>query len=110
MNNQHKVDGLLYASWVWRVITLTNPEELDQYGPFEHIVDGEVDAYEQKALMFLNTVLKDEETREMFINTCSSLVADEAQQILIEWEDGDLNSLEAYSKMLANLSPYLEGC
>lgn len=110
MNNQHKVDGLLYASWVWRVITLTNPEELDQYGPFDHIVKGEFDEYEQKALTFLNTVLINEETRQAFIETSSSLVVDEAEQILIDWENGTLLPMEAYSELLANLSPYLEGC
>ena len=107
MNNKHQVN---YASWVYEVFTLTNPEHLDEYGPFDHIEADAADAYEHKALMFLNTVISNEDSREMFWKSGSTLVLEEAEHILRQWEDDDLTHLEAYAELSLVLFDYLEGC
>lgn len=107
---QYEVNDLPYAIWVYRVFTLTNPEDLDEYGPFDHIEEDAVDAYEQKALMFLNTVISNDDSREMFINTSSSLVAEEVELILEDWKISEYTHLEAYTKLLPILFEFLDGC
>tara|TARA_R110000851_G_scaffold69109_1_gene154939 strand:- start:1104 stop:1436 length:333 start_codon:yes stop_codon:yes gene_type:complete len=110
MNNKHQVNQVPYAMWVYKVFTLTNPEDLDEYGPFDHIeVDAE-DAYEHKALMFLNTVISNEDSREMFWKSSSTLVLEDAEHILREWEEDDLTHLEAYAILSEVLFEYLDGC
>jgi hypothetical protein len=109
-NTETQSNGVPYASWVYEVFTLTNPEDLDQFGPFDFIEADADDAYEQKALIFLNTVISRDDSREMFWRSSSTLVLEEVEEIIKQWEDDDYTHLEAYSLLREVLFSYLDGC
>jgi hypothetical protein len=102
-----------YMRYVYDIIYYQREEELDAFGEYIPGMPNVVLDAKTKALMWLQTLLQDEKSREAMIMTSSELCVEELDDVIMLFEQAhneDSSIDVVYDRLLEVMFDFLEGC
>ena len=102
-----------YIRYVYDIIYYQREEQLDEFGEYISGMPNVVLGVKLKALLWLQSLLQDEKSREAMIMTSSEICVEELDDVVelfeqTQKEDGDIDSV--YDRLLEVMFDFLDGC